>query len=482
MGKDTIARGISLANAVYSNEVALLVFGQSTEYGQAQDWEQTAYPLAFRSAIDPGFVAPFGSDVPRLNSGGWLAYVHDALNAAGYKVNAANAAVPGINLVTEVVGYVNPRGNTTLYYGQRASVGYPDRGDYGQILTFGGKFFRATTANLRDCFSGSVGSATGQTGGYQNFVGYSGSLATAASAPDVSATAVGATVTDGSITLTCVNPNYYTSEASFQPGGIVANNGNSSLPNLAWNGVIGERNAGRGFDPLGVLQRAHELGSKLRGVRRIVYFAHGQANLTWMTSSAVQWQSAVIIAMNFFLQRGWEVMIGNTVYSGCSAAATLANYQAQVTACDNAVSVLQAIYGASRVHRGPNHFALMGSDGPMGSQRITGSVSSNVLTVSAVDGTRGTGVATGQRVFYTDPSTGQFALKGTTTGPLGGGTYSLSSGVDITSSTLQCVGAWIQGDGVHPNAAGYVGPDVAGRGCYGKQVANSLLSILQGAA
>lgn len=468
----TVKNAVDQASVITSaEEVALLVIGQSNEQGSIPRTDYAAYPLAFESAIEPGVAVPLGSDIPVINRGGWWCSVHDRLLAQGVKLNIANAAVGGMSILTQLCGFVQTRGNNSNYAGRRSGI-YPDRGDFGDIVQTGGKTFRVSTGRLRAAFSATPQANPVGSSGYMDFIANGSSVLSGSSAPDVTSTAVGDTVTDGAQSLVCMDVSRYSSEGTFYPGPqFPAVNGGVTNRNLG--GLLGEFNAGFGFDPLGILARAWELLQKQPGKRRIVYFSQGQSDP--QPVGPTTYQRAVMIALNFFLARGCEVMIGNTVYSPAAAGATTTSYGNQVTAVANAISELSTYY-PGRVHAGANLYASMGSDGPMGGAHVTGSISGSVLTVSAVSADRGTGIAVGQRVWNGTALVGTVSSLGTGTG--GTGTYNLTGAVTTSSTTLVCAGEWLQYDGVHINAAGAVGPDVSGRSCAAKYVADALAATL----
>ena len=444
--------------------VAVLVIGQSNEQGAVPISDRAAYPQAFVSAKNPGVVSP--GPIPVRNRGGWWHKVYDDLYDWGYDLRVLNGAVGGMSLLTHCCGYVQTRANSTAYYKKRTTANFPDRGDFGDIYAIGSKYFVVTgNARNRSAFNSTPHiNATGANG-YQDFVSFSAeSLLSGGSAPDVSAVALGGTVSDGDLTLTCigVDNSRYGASSTYDPLGVL---------NLG--GVLGEPNAGYGFDPLGILTRAWEMLAATHATRRIVYFAQGQADLG---NGSTTYARAVLQMATFFLNRNVDVVLGNTTYSPASSFSTSANYQAQVDGCASAKATLDTHF-PGRVYLGANLYSLMGTTGPMGGQSVTASMAGTTLTVSAVKATSGSGIAVGQNVWNGQTLVGTVVsqLSGT---PGGVGTYQISASATISSTTIVCAGSWLQYDGIHINGAGAVGQAVGGVSCAGKHVADSLKAIL----
>jgi hypothetical protein len=455
------ARGLAAGAAVASNDVAILVLGQSNEQGSVVRTEAATYPLAFFSAINPGVICPMAPDVGASNRGSWWPYVYDVLYRAGYNAQIINGAIGGMGLVRDVVGFLYVRANNTAYYGRRSSPVYPDRGDFGDLMYVGAYLVAVTTGRHRSTlWGGSLPNPIGAAA-IQDYISFGTSITSGGSAPDLSAISVGATVSDGGLTLTRLDASLYADDGAFNPAG-----------NRVWGSMCGELMLGQGHDPLGILMRGWEALAKTHAKRKLVYFANGQTDLGY---SASAYQRAVQIAMNFFLRRGCEVIIGNTIYSPGSAGSTSTNYGNQVTGVANAISALSAAY-PGKVHAGANLYGSMGSTGVMGGQAFTGSISGSTLTVSAVVANSGSGLAIGQTVYNGQSVVGTISALGTGAG--GTGTYTLTGAVTTASTSLTSAGAWLQYDGIHLNGAGCVGPDVGGVSCAGKYVADSILAAL----
>lgn len=224
--------------------------------------------------------------------------------------------------------------------------------------------------------------------------------------------------------------------------------------------VLTENNKSFGFDPLGILQRAHEEAQRVRGVtRQLLYIANGQGDVG---NGAAQHQAALTSVGSFFLARGYEVTFGFTGFSPATTG-TIADWTAVQTGWSNALTALQAA-SPGRVRAGANLFAAMGTTGPMGGAKITGSVSGKSLTVSAV--AQGA-IEIGHNVWN------GATLTGVVTGR-SGSSWTLSGAVATASASLIVAGAFLQYDGVHLDGAGAVGPAIGGVNCAGTYLADAI--------
>ncbi len=473
MSLDSAALGLalrtkkSLRGGASRKPVTLLVLGQSTEQGPVPLSDRAAWPGAFASVRNPGFAQK--RLIPVANRGGWWSKVYDDLWDWGYDCDVINAAVGGASILGHIVGFMQPRSNNSGYYQRRVTgINYPDLGDFGDLLQITNgvtRHFVVTGGRQRQLFNAppfvsAVGAAT-----YQDYVSFAQtSEASGASVPDVSSVAVGGTISDGSLTLTRVDSGFYATETAFYPGIDPAVNGGQ--PNWNLYGIMGERSAGYGWDPCGVIAHADRLAqSASPAEHRIVYFSNGQSDLGIASAT---YQRACMLLANYFLRRGWTVVLGNTIYSPASAGSTTVNYQAQVDGVDAAISALSAVY-PGKVFRGANLYAALGTSGPMRGQRCTGGVSGTTLTVSGVQAGSGSGIAVGQNVWNGQALVGVIAALGTGTG--GAGTYALDRSASIAGGTgLVCAGMGLQFDGIHQNGS------VVAAG--GAAIATSLKAVL----
>lgn len=462
-------------------KLAILVIGQSNEQGVVTLSDKAAYPQAFQSQRNEGVYVPVSPDVAVANRGGWWPKVYDDLYDWGYDAQIINGAVGGMGMQLHCCGVSQDRVSSSFYYMRRdAGLLHPDRGDFGDIIAIpythsqlGAqiKIFNVTgNARKRSAFNagpfrGVVGTST-----LQDFVAFSQeNLLSGSSVPSnatIEAAAVGQTITDGNLTLTCLELNQsgsrYDRLGTYNPDSL-----------FCFGGMLGEQNAGFGFDPLGIIARGWEALSKSHAEKKLVYIQNGQTDLGVGNTS---YSRALACVATFFLRRNCAVMIGNTLYSPGSANSTVANYTAQIQGVDSAISLMTPFF-PGKVFRGANLFASMGSTGPMGGQRVTGSISGTTLTVTAVSSNQGSGVAVGQTVWNNQTAVG--IITSQLTGTTGGvGTYQVSSPVATGSTTLICAGSWLQFDGIHINGAGAVGPNVSGISCAGKYVSDAIKAIL----
>lgn len=435
--------------------VAVGIIGQSNERGNVLLPDKAAYPLAFQSARRASLNVPIAPALT-LAAGGWWCKTFDELWDWGYDLQIVNGAIGSAGMVRHIAGQMQFRQSSAKAFALRAPLaGSIDRGFAGDCINPSGtKVYRCTTGtNFFAMHSGQGRPVQGATYTWFDFINSDNpGLLTAGSAPDFATpSTVGATVVDGGCTWTL-----------------------ESLTTTAYGGAGGtvftEAQRGIGFDPFGICQRMHEEMGRIDAERKIIYIQNGQTDLG---SSAAVYQAALQSVASFFLDRGYEVMIGLTVYSVASG--STANYNLLQTGWAAALVALKAIY-PGKVLDGPNLYALMGSTGPMGGSNITGAVTGgNLLTVTAV--TNGA-LEVGQTVAKVDGTIlGTIASFGTGAG--GTGTYNLTGGVNQASIALRTVGGFLQEvDGVHLNGRGAVGPALSGVEPASTHVANALKAIL----
>lgn len=453
MSLDSAALGLALRTRknLRSNAqrkpVTLLVMGQSTEQGPIPLSDRPAWPNAFTSQRNPGFMQK--RLIAQPNRGGWWAKVHDAMWDWGYDLDIINGAVGGASLLSHIIGTVAARQNNTPYYKRRSAANYPDLGDFGELVqTMDGKVFNVTAGRNRQAFNTPPFAGVVGTTAYQDFVAFGQTAeATGATAPDTSSVAVGSSVADGAVTLTRVDAASVVVENTFYPGIDPAVNG--GLPNINFGGALGERAAGAGFDPLGIIAHADRMAQQAAPAElKIVYFSNGQSDLG---IGPITYQRACMMLANYFLRRGWQVVLGNTIFSPASSGSTQTNYQSQMDGVDAAVAALSSFY-PGKCYRGANLHNVLGRVGEMGGQRCTGSVSGTTLTVSGVQAKSGSGIAVGQNVWNGTALVGVVAAMGTGTG--GTGSYTLDRTASVAGGTaLICAGSGLQFDGIHQNGS-----------------------------
>lgn len=127
---------------------AATFFGQSNERGSARNWagpgNQATLVLfeGLNALLDPvpPSVTSLGSVLPHLDY---------ALRGEGYRMTWRNCAIGGLSFIKQACGQVNSWQANTTYYGQRASIGTGDAGDYGDVIAVGTRVLRCTTGALR---------------------------------------------------------------------------------------------------------------------------------------------------------------------------------------------------------------------------------------------------------------------------------------------------------------------------------------------
>lgn len=340
----------SLVPSVTRIPIQLIVIGQSNERGNVAVADRSAYPTAFQSARNAGVSVPIAPAVTRL--GGWWTEVYDQLWDWGYDLHIVNAGMGGASFLYHLTNYPFARQNNYPYSVQRLPVAFPDRGDFGELVSFGGKIFVCTGGGRTRgaMWTGTTRSpwGTGRTDG----PAWAGGGNSGSSAPDVSAVAIGDTVVDGSITWTRVDESLYNGSATYNPA---LNTYNSVL-------MPSGTMSGRGFDPLGILTMALEEAGRDKApfTRRIAYVANGQSDLG---VGAVTYGCTLSSLGTFFLQNGFDIMLGLTHFSPASGTTT--QYGNLSTGVTNAITTLRGSWATDRVLEGANLYQLMGSTGPM---------------------------------------------------------------------------------------------------------------------
>ena len=324
--------------------IAIGVLGQSNERGNVATTDMAAYPQAFQSLRNPaGMRVPIGPATAA--AGGWWPKVYDDLWDWGYDLQIVNGGIGSMSFVKHGAGQMQYNNRSNGYSRKRASAGFPDRGYVGDVICpNGNRVFRCTTGRDIAAMNKSPFPSIGSTAVNLDYIQNMGAQSSASAAPDFTTANVGDTVTDGGIVWTCES---LTVGAYGGSGGTIFTEGQNGL----------------GFDPLGILARLDEDMQRTRNVKRkIVYICNGQSD----TSSTQAWYQAALIAQaNFFLNRGYDVMIGLTSFSPGSG--STAQYDTLAAAVSGAMTALQAGTFGSRVFAGANLYALMGSTGNMAS-------------------------------------------------------------------------------------------------------------------
>lgn len=332
--------------------IAVGIIGQSNEHGSVLSAGAATYPQAFRSLLNSSVCVPLSPAVTL--GGGWWFKVYDDLLARGYEAQIVNGASGSMSMILHAAGFFY-NGSSRSYsgFGQKRIPSWPgDRGYVGDLLLKSGVgYFRCTKGNHRFAISHGPGTPFPNNGGAAytdgvtalpgGSVSYGTFAITAASEPTFVGPK-GNVVVDGTV------------EWTFETSG-----GDATYPSPG--GVFTEANKGVGFDPYGILQDVHEKMQAIRDVeRKIIYIANGQADLG---NTAPRYQSALESVANFFLSRGYEVMIGFTCFNPNNG--NITDHNTLVTGVNAAITALQAGPYGSKVFAGANLFASMGTTGPM---------------------------------------------------------------------------------------------------------------------
>jgi hypothetical protein len=276
---------------------AVAMVGQSNERGSARTWEgpgTVAWTTAFNvnGLTDP--IAPavtaLGSVIPLLD---------DFLSQRGWNIKWANCAIGGSSFIKQWTGQVGQWSASTAYFGQRASIGTGDSGDYGDVILVGTRVFRCTTGRARYACNNS-GVAIPSGGGAINidYIIPVGSQVTGATQPSTMSTAaLNDVIPDNTVTWTC----------------IATSVGALTLFKPLASGEFG-------FDPLGLLARTKAALDAIPFVReRWVFMANGQSDAqgALVSQPTVRGWYAVAIRnmVNYFTAQGYKVALGFTCFS-----------------------------------------------------------------------------------------------------------------------------------------------------------------------
>jgi len=325
--------------------IAIGILGQSNEVGQVLYSDYASYPEVFHSQRNPGVRMPMPlsnetNSFPRRPYGSMFVPFYDSLWDFGYDATIVNGSIGSMSLVRDACGQVQTRANSTAYRGQRSAVaGAGDFGCYGDLIAQSGKLFRCTTGSQVFASYNSHTRMPNGTAFASQSILTPQSLSSAGSDPGTWAAAgLGDTVTDGSLTWTNIDNTNSVGYSSAQ--------------------ILSEDNAGLGFDPLGVLYRLHQAMQAVQGVsEKWILIANAQADTS---RTQAQYQAAVTAIAEYYLNRGYNVACGLSMYNSLLGGVTT-GYDTLTTAVNAAVSALQTTWGSSRVKAGANLYTLMGS-------------------------------------------------------------------------------------------------------------------------
>jgi len=304
-----------------------------------------AFPQAFHSVRNPALAAPlFGAVNP---SGGALFRLYDRMYDWGYYFKIINAAKGSMSLVQHGAGQMAFRTNGgSGYFSRRPPVG--SSGDRG----FAGTRVSPTNGPVWVATKGRRIAAMGSRS--EHPIGPNPAMLDYIFTPPPDLT-----------TAMHMPPGFdiYRPDATITDGGIVwaaeAQNVNSYGGSSGT--VFSEKQAGIGWDPLGIIQTAYDELMTLGGcATRWVYIDGNQADLQDGSVTAQSWRTrAVVNVAEFFLRRNVKVMIGNMIFSPGSG--NIAVHMAENKANLAAYNTLKASDHGGNVFWGADLYAELGT-------------------------------------------------------------------------------------------------------------------------
>lgn len=291
--------GAAIAGAMGLRAVAMV--GQSNERSADRTWAGVGSQAVSTAFSANGLSDPIAPSTTTLGS--VIPHLDAQLRARGWNLKWANCAIGSSSFIKHWCGQVQQWSASTAYYGQRASIGAGDYGDYGDIVLVGTRVYRCTAGRARYACNNS-GVAIPSGGGAVNvdYIVNVGTQTSGAVMPAAMNTAaVNDVIVDNTVTWTCL--------------AVVAGT-------LTWYKPLASGEFG--FDPLGLLARTKAaLDAILYVSERWVFMANGQSDAQGALGSQATirswYRQAVTNMVNYFLAQGYKVAVGFTCWNPNSA-------------------------------------------------------------------------------------------------------------------------------------------------------------------
>lgn len=319
------------------------VVGQSNEQGCLRQWTVGSLPIDTAS-VGLRYVDPLPGQSPSRRRGSVWPSVADILESTGIRLSAIyNGAVGSTSMIKDVCGWLynfNTWQANSVVYQKRASAAVGDAGDKGDHLLVGTKLFRVKVGTLRYCMINDPSNPvtiSGTSYKWLDYLAYGPDVKTGATTPNwASATNVGDTVMDGSVTWELVNATYSSADGSY----IAA----ATDPY---------------FDPLGICARV--LAQTWDpAVDKILYLQNGQSDRyfepAFWSIFVTKYAKAYQNVATYFAGLGWTVFIGNS--SGIPSEAVLSNGYYPSQASQQAATKAVADAASASIKRGADWFNL----------------------------------------------------------------------------------------------------------------------------
>ncbi|MDT7836463.1 hypothetical protein [Aquabacterium sp. OR-4] len=272
--------------------------GQSNERSGARNWAGPGSVATDVTFDGLGLADPIAPSVSALGS--VIPHLHARLRNRGWSLQWRNCAVGGSSFIKQWAGQATQWAANAAFFGQRASLGTGDAGDYGDVIVDSGRVFRCKVGRPRYATNASgvaIPSGSGATN-IDYIITPTATQVTGATKPAAFATAaVNDDIVDNTITWTCVA---------------------TSVGSMAAFKVL--RSGDFGFDPLGLLARTKTNLDAISGVsERWVFMANGQsdaqASLANQPTIRSWYKQAVESMVDYFVAQGYRVALGFTCFS-----------------------------------------------------------------------------------------------------------------------------------------------------------------------